>query len=369
VRVVIAGGGTGGHTSAGLAVAATLKGGGDDIHWIGSRDGIEARRAPEAGFPFHPISTGKLRRYWDRQNVTDLLVNVPAGFVQSWSLLRQLRPAVLFATGGFASVPPALAARSLGMPFVIHEQTAVLGLANRITGRFATKVALSFPDTHGGLRPERVVVTGNPVRPELMGGRREAALGAFGFDAVLPLVYVTGGAQGSHRINRVVGEALPRLLAMCQILHQCGDNAETGDHRWLLERARTLPPRIAARYVVKPYIGPELRDVYAAAALLVGRSGAGTVNECCNLGLPALFVPLPGAAGDEQTANARLVESAGGAVLLPQADLDAERLAEALTRLLADAAALRAMGARVRSLAAPDAAERLARLLREVAAA
>lgn len=369
MRVVIAGGGTGGHTSAGLAVAATLKGGGDDIHWIGSRDGIEARRAPEAGLPFHPISTGKLRRYWDRQNVTDLLVNVPAGFVQSWSLLRQLRPAVLFATGGFASVPPALAARSLGMPFVIHEQTAVLGLANRITGRFATKVALSFPDTHVGLRSERVVVTGNPVRPDLMGGRREAALGAFGFDAVLPLVYVTGGAQGSHRINRVVGEALPRLLAMCQILHQCGDNAETGDHRWLLERARTLPARIATRYVVKPYIGPELRDVYAAAALLVGRSGAGTVNECCNLGLPALFVPLPGAAGDEQTANARLVASAGGAVLLPQADLDAERLVEALTRLLANAAALRAMGARARALAAPDAAERLARLIREVAAA
>ncbi len=368
MRVVIAGGGTGGHTSAGLAVAATLKCSGDDVHWIGSREGIEARRAPEAGFPFHPISTGKLRRYWDRQNVTDLLVNVPAGFIQSWSLLRQLRPAVLFATGGFASVPPALAARALRLPYVIHEQTAVLGLANRITGRFATKIALSFPDTRGGLRSDRVVVTGNPVRPELLGGRREAALAGFGFDAALPLVYVTGGAQGSHRINRVVGEALPRLLATCQILHQCGDNAETGDHLWLQERACSLPPRIAARYVVKPYIGAELRDVYAAASLLVGRSGAGTVNECCNLGLPALFIPLPGAAGDEQTANARLVESAGGALLLPQADLGAERLVEALSRLLADPAVLEVMRARARALAAPDAAERLARLIREVAA-
>jgi UDP-N-acetylglucosamine--N-acetylmuramyl-(pentapeptide) pyrophosphoryl-undecaprenol N-acetylglucosamine transferase len=273
---------------------------------------------------------------------------------------------VLFATGGFASVPPALAARALGLPFVIHEQTAVLGLANRITGRFATKIALSFPDTR--LRSDRVVVTGNPVRPELLGGRREAALARFGFNATLPLVYVTGGAQGSHRINRVVGEALPRLLATCQILHQCGDNAETGDHLWLQERAHTLPPRIAARYMLKPYIGAELRDVYAAASLLVGRSGAGTVNECCNLGLPALFVPLPGAAGDEQTANARLVESAGGAVLLPQADLGAERLVEALTRLLVDPAALEAMRGRARALATPDAAERLARLIREVAA-
>jgi UDP-N-acetylglucosamine--N-acetylmuramyl-(pentapeptide) pyrophosphoryl-undecaprenol N-acetylglucosamine transferase len=367
VRVVIAGGGTGGHTSAGLAVAATLAKDGADIHWIGSREGIESRRAPEAGLPFHPISTGKLRRYWDRRNVTDLLVNVPAGFVQSWTILRKLKPAVLFATGGFASVPPALAARALGIPLVIHEQTAVLGLANRITGRFATRIAVSFPATSGGFPADRVVVTGNPVRPELMGGSREAALGGFGFDAALPLVYVTGGAQGSHRINRVVGEALPRLLEICQILHQCGDNAETGDHLWLLERARMLPPRIAARYVVRPYIGGELRDVYAAAALLVGRSGAGTVNECCNLGVPAVFVPLPGASGDEQAANARLVEAAGGAVVLPQADLTAGRLVDALTRLLADTAALQAMGARARTLAVPDAAQRLARLIREVA--
>ena len=120
---------------------------------------------------------------------------------------------------------------------------------------------------------------------------------------------------------------------------------------------------------MKPLRRPQLRDVYAAAALLVGRSGAATFNECCDLGLPAVFVPLPGAAGDEQTANARLVESAGGAVLLPQADLGAERLVEALTRLLADPAGLGAMGARARALAAPDAAERLARLIREVGAA
>ena len=365
--VVIAGGGTGGHTSAGLAVAATLARDGTELHWIGSHDGVESRRAPEAGLPFHPISTGKLRRYWDRRNLSDLLVHVPTGLIQSFGLLRQLRPAVLFATGGFASVPPALAARALGIPLVVHEQTAVLGLANRIAGRFATRIALSFPDSGRGLRPNRVVVTGNPIRPELLEGRREAALGAFGFDAAVPFVYVTGGALGSHRINRAVGEALPRLLALCQVLHQCGDNTETGDHAWLQERARTLSARLGARYAVKPYVGSELRDVYAAAALVVGRSGAGTVNECCRLGKPAVFVPLPGTSGDEQTANAKLVQAVGGAVVLPQTELTADRLVEVLTRLLADTAALSAMGARARSLAVPDAAERLARLIREVA--
>lgn len=368
MRVVIAGGGTGGHTSAGLAVAAVLCREGADVHWIGSHEGVEARRVPEAGLPFHPISTGKLRRYWDRRNASDLLVRVPAGLVQSWRLLRSLRPAVLFSLGGFVSVPPALAARALGIPIVIHEQTAVPGLANRITARFAARIAVSFARTGSGFPTDRVVLTGNPVREEILGGSREAALGHFGFDAVSPLVYVTGGAQGSHRINRVVGEALPRLLAICQILHQCGDNAETGDHSWLQDRARALPPALRPRYAVRTYVGAELRDVYAATTLLVGRSGAGTVIECCNLGVPAVFIPLPGASGDEQAANAGLVEAAGGAVVLPQGDLTVERLVDTLTRLLADRAALEAMGARARALAVPDAAQRLARLIREVAA-
>ncbi len=367
MRVVIAGGGTGGHTSAGLAVAEALAAGGAEVHWIGSHEGIEARRVPEAGVPFYSISTGKLRRYWDRKNVTDLLLRVPAGFVQSRSLLARLRPAVLFSAGGFVSVPPALAARALGIPVVVHEQTAVPGLANRITARFAARIAVSFPSAGGGFPADRVVVTGNPVRREVLGGSREGALAQFGFDAAVPLVYVTGGAQGSHRINRVVGKALPRLLAICQILHQCGDSAETGDHAWLQELSGALPPASRARYAVTPYVGAELRDVYAAAALLVGRSGAGTVTECCGLGVPAVFVPLPGARGDEQTANARLVEAAGGAVVLPQGELTPERLVDTLTHLLADRAGLLAMGARARALAVPDAAQRLARIIREVA--
>lgn len=368
MRVVIAGGGTGGHTSAGLAVAATLVKNGADVHWIGSHEGVEARRVPEAGLRFHPVAAGKLRRYWDRRNASDLFVRVPAGLVQSWRLLRSLRPAVLFSVGGFVSVPPALAARALGIPIVIHEQTAVPGLANRLTARFASRIAVSFAPTGHGFPAERVVLTGNPVREELLGGSREAALRRFGFDASPPLVYVTGGAQGSHRINRVVGEALPRLLAICQILHQCGDNAATRDHAWLEDRARALPTPVRPRYVVTPYLGAELRDVYAAATLLVGRSGAGTVMECCLLAVPALFIPLPGAAGDEQSANAGLAAAAGGAVALPEVDLTAQSLVDTVARLLEDRAALQAMGERARMLAVPDAANRLAGLIREVAA-
>ena len=368
MRLVIAGGGTGGHTSTGLAVAEALRAGGAvEIHWIGSRGGHEAARVPEAGLAFHPIATGKLRRYWDRRNVSDMLVNVPAGFIQSWRLLRRLRPALVFTTGGFVSVPPALAARALGIPLVIHEQTAVPGLANRLTGRWASRIAVSYPLRNGALPAARVVLTGNPVRPELLHGSREAAFARFGLDPALPLVYVTGGAQGSHRINRAVGEALPQLLGVCQILHQCGDNRETGDHAWLEDRARALPAGLERRFAVRPWIGAELRDVYAAVSLLVGRSGAGTVNECCHLGVPAVFIPLPGTSGDEQTANARLVAQAGGAVVLPQSELTPERLAGTIMGLLRDSATLASMSLRARSLAVSDAALRLARLIREIA--
>jgi UDP-N-acetylglucosamine--N-acetylmuramyl-(pentapeptide) pyrophosphoryl-undecaprenol N-acetylglucosamine transferase len=370
MRIVIAGGGTGGHTSAGLAVAAALgRRGGIDIHWIGSRAGVEARRAPEAGLTFHAIPTGKLRRYWDWQNVPDLGLRVPAGFAQSWRLLRRLAPRLVFATGGFVALPPALAARALRIPVVVHEQTAVPGLANRIAGRFARRVALTFPMSGSEFRADRVVLTGNPLRPELAGGSPDAGRRLFGFGDGPPLVYVTGGSQGSHRINRTVGVVLSSLLEQAHVVHQCGDHPTTGDRGWLETQGARLPEALRRRYALRPYVGPELRDIYAAADLVIGRSGAGTVNECCQLGRAALYIPLPGTSGDEQTANARLVEAVGGAALLPQVSLTPERLLEVVTRLLADRTALARMGEQARTLAVPDAAERLARVILESAAA
>lgn len=367
MRVVITGGGTGGHTSAGLAVAAALRQRGIECAWIGSKGGIEARRVPEASLPYHAIPTGKLRRYWDWQNLSDLLLRVPSGVVQARRLLKKLDPNLLFATGGFVALPAVLAARKLKIPIVVHEQTAVPGLANRVAARIAHKVAVAFPQSGTDFPPEKVVVTGNPLRPELQGGAREAGLARLGLDPALPVVYVTGGAQGSQRINRAVGHILKPLLEFCQVIHQSGDNAETGDRRWLEARAQGLPAELRPRYRLIPYVGAELRDVYAVASLVVGRAGAGTVNECCHLGLPALYVPLPGTRGDEQTANARVVQAAGGALVFPQVALTPEGLLESIRGLLADPARLKVMGERARSLAVPDAAERILRLILEAA--
>ena len=363
IDVVIAGGGTGGHTSPGLAVAALLRERSRTCAWIGSRSGIEAQRVPQSGIPYIAISTGKLRRYWAWQNVADLLVNVPAGTLSVLRILRTLRPRVVFGTGGFVALPVVFGAALLRVPVVLHEQTAVPGLANRIGARFARRIAVTFPDRAGRLPAARVVVTGNPLRPELRAGSKSSASARFQLEPVVPLVYVTGGAQGAHRINRVVGDALASLAEQAQLIHQCGENPATGDRQWLEDRRAALPPALARRYTVVPYIGAELAGIYAAAALVVARAGAGTVNECCQLGVPALYVPLPGTRGDEQTENARIVERVGGAVVLPQSMLTTERLVREIRALLADPAGLKQMGEHARTLAVPDAAERIVALL------
>ena len=363
IDVVIAGGGTGGHTSPGLAVAALLRERSRTCLWIGSRSGIEAQRVPQSGIPYVAISTGKLRRYWAWQNVADLLVNVPVGTLSVLRILRTLRPRVVFGTGGFVALPVVFGAALLRLPVVLHEQTAIPGLANRIGARFARRIAVTFPDRAGCLPAARVVVTGNPLRPELRAGSRSTAIARFQLDPAVPLVYVTGGAQGAHRINRVLGDAVASLAEHAQLIHQCGENPATGDRQWLEDRRAALPPALARRYTVVPYIGAELAGIYAAAALVVARAGAGTVNECCQLGVPALYVPLPGTRGDEQTENARIVERVGGAVVLPQSMLTTERLVREVRALLADPAGLKQMGEHARTLAVPDAAERIVALL------
>jgi UDP-N-acetylglucosamine--N-acetylmuramyl-(pentapeptide) pyrophosphoryl-undecaprenol N-acetylglucosamine transferase len=363
--VVFAGGGTGGHTNAGLALAKALTArlsGGVRVAWIGSQSGIEATWVPAAGIAYHAIPTGKLRRQLAWRNVTDLTLRVPAGFGRAYALLGRLRPTIVVATGGFVAVPTAVAAAVRRLPLLVHEQVVVPGLANRFIGRLADRVAVTFAASAGAFPRAKVVVTGNPIRPELLAGQRARGFERFGLDPAVPLLYVTGGALGAHRVNRIVGAALPALLAATQIVHQCGDNTY-GDLAWLRGEASRLPPSLAGRYRAVALVGEELSDLYAAASLVVGRAGAGTVTELAALGLPAILVPLPAARGDEQTANARVLADAGAAVLLPETALTPERLVLEVTELLADPGRRRAMTGHARALATPDAAERLVDLV------
>jgi UDP-N-acetylglucosamine--N-acetylmuramyl-(pentapeptide) pyrophosphoryl-undecaprenol N-acetylglucosamine transferase len=365
LAVVLTGGGTGGHTAAGLALAKALRtrlGDGVRLAWIGSQAGIEASWVPAAGIPYHAIPTGKLRRQLAWRNVTDLTLRVPAGFGRALALLGRLGPDVVVATGGFVAVPAAVAAAARRRPLLVHEQVVVPGLANRFIGRLADRVAVTFAASASAFPRGKVVVTGNPIRPEILAGRRERAFERFGLDPGAVLTYVTGGALGAHRVNRVVGAALAPLLALTQLVHQCGDNVQ-GDLAWLRGEAARLSPLLAARYRVVALVGDELGDLYAGTSLVVGRAGAGTVTELAALGIPAILVPLPGARGDEQTANARVLADAGAAVLLPESELTPERLVAEVRALLGEPRRLRTMSERARSLATSDAAERLVDLV------
>jgi UDP-N-acetylglucosamine--N-acetylmuramyl-(pentapeptide) pyrophosphoryl-undecaprenol N-acetylglucosamine transferase len=358
LRLAITGGGTGGHVLPALAVVDELhrRGALTDLIWIGSRDGVERQAAEDAAIRFVAIPTGKLRRYLSLRNLSDA-ARVPLGALAARRALASFRPDVVLSTGGFVSVPAVVAARGLA-PVLTHEQTAILGLANRINARFADVLAVSHVQTESLARRlhRRVVVTGNPIRVGLTAGDRLRGLQCLGFEDGIPVVYVTGGARGASPINQRIAALLPSLLDRAQIIHQTGPLTANN----LARLRETLPDPVRHRYKIVEFIGGELPDVYAAADLVVGRAGAGTIAELAYVGLPAILVPLPGARGDEQTRNARVLADAGAAVVIAQPEATPERLEREILALLDDSERREHMANAARTVARPDAAARLA---------
>jgi UDP-N-acetylglucosamine--N-acetylmuramyl-(pentapeptide) pyrophosphoryl-undecaprenol N-acetylglucosamine transferase len=362
LRIVIAGGGTGGHVQPAIAVADMLQQKADvELTWIGSSTGVESDSAAERSIPFRSIPTGKLRRYFSLQTFVDAF-RIPVGVFRARLHLRDIRPDVIFSTGGFVSVPTVIAGWLAGIPVITHEQTATVGLANKINARVADRVALAYEET-ARLIPfasERTVITGNPVRAELLNGEADRAREMLGIPADLPVLYVTGGSLGAQAVNATIRAVVPHLVESYCVIHQCGPAAMNGDYPRLLDVRSSLPEELRDRYVVRERIGPELADIYALADLVIGRSGGGTVAELAVLGKPAIFIPLPGTASDEQTRNAKVLAEAGGALVIPQIELTPERLRKQINDLLGDRDRLQQMSDSAKTVAQPDAASKLA---------
>ncbi|MFE3170083.1 glycosyltransferase [Amycolatopsis sp. NPDC059090] len=379
--MLVTGGGTGGHTYPALTAVRTAQArlesghGAVQVVWVGTSDGLEARVAGNEHIPFVPVVAGKVRRArnplkmvsW--ANIKDM-AKVPVGIVQSVRAVAAFKPDVVLATGGYVSVPVSLAAWVCRRPLVLHEQTVRLGLANRLLARIATVMAVSSASTLPllpGRARGRAVVTGNPVRPEVFGGCAQKAAPALGspkFDASLPTVYVTGGAQGAAQINGLVAEILPWLLERANVIHQCGPGAVDR----MRDAVGAVPDELAARYLPVGFVGRELPDVFALADVVVSRSGAGTIAELTALGLPSVLVPLASSAGGEQAHNARVLAGAGAAsALLDEASPAALR--DALEPLLANPTKRAAMAEKALEQGRPDAADRLVGILFDVAAA
>ena len=344
LRMIVTGGGTGGHTYPALTTVNALQtrlaetGTAPELLWVGVANGLEAKIAARNGIPFRAVTTGKLRRSVSPKDLARNFADafrIPLGILQAALTVARTRPAVVLSTGGFVSVPIGLAAALFRVPYLMHEQTLSLGLANRILARVATRILLSHEASLEHL-PERArrraVVTGNPVRPAVLQGDPAKGLAAYGLDPAVPLVLVTGGATGAQQINRMLSGALVDLLPHCQIVHQCGSHGITE----MQGVAAQLPAHLAHRYRVVEFIHEELPDLLAAAAVVVARSGAGTVAELTALGKACILVPYPHAAADEQRVTARHLAQQNAAVMLDGDEATPDHLRDTLRSLLAD---------------------------------
>lgn len=354
--VVIAAGGTGGHMFPALALARALQERGRAVALITDRRGA---RFVKAGLPLHLVAAGSPTGPLSIRLVG--LARLATGLVQSLLLFRRLRPTAAACFGGYASVPPALAAAAVGRPLLLHEQNAVLGRANRLVARFAARVALSFADTTHAERTAAATVTGNPVRPEF--GVKAAPYTAPQGDGPIHLL-VLGGSQGARVLSDVLPAAVARLpdglrrrLRICQ---QCRPED--------LERVRAAYAELVVACDLATFFA-DVPERMAAAHLIVSRAGASSVAEILTVARPALLIPYAHAADDHQRANAARLAAAGAAEMLVEGDLSAALLAERLAACLGDPSRLAGMAARARGLACPDAARRLADLVLELAPA
>jgi UDP-N-acetylglucosamine--N-acetylmuramyl-(pentapeptide) pyrophosphoryl-undecaprenol N-acetylglucosamine transferase len=356
MRVILAGGGTGGHVIPALAIAQELR---SRYHaqvlFVGAQRGIETRLVPAAGFELHLIQVGALNRV-DLATRLKTLLDLPRAFMESAKLIREFRPDVMIGVGGYASGPAMLTAAMMSVPTIAFEPNVVPGFANRMVAPMVSAAAVHFEATCHYFR--NCHVTGVPVRQEFF---HVPARPPVRSKDARPTLLVFGGSQGAHAINQAVLDALPKLMEAVPGIHVIH---QTGEKDYVPAQEVYLRTMISAE--VSPFID-DMPGAFARADLLVCRSGASTVAEITAAGKPAIFVPLPTAADDHQTQNAATLSDGGAARLLPQSELSSDRLVNEIAELLRDRPRLAAMSETARRFAHPDAAARIAALAARVA--
>jgi UDP-N-acetylglucosamine--N-acetylmuramyl-(pentapeptide) pyrophosphoryl-undecaprenol N-acetylglucosamine transferase len=322
VKVIIAGGGTGGHLYPGIAIAREiLRERGNEVLFVGTEQGIEVKVLPREGLPVRFITVGKLKGM-RLASIMKTLVTLPRSLCQSLRLLREVRPDVAIGVGGYSSGPVALAAWGLGIPLLIVEPNSYAGLANRKLGRLADRVILCFPGTGAQqfFPPAKTTRVGPLVRKGIDEGDRAKALADFGLEPGRFTVFVMGGSGGAHAINVAMSEAARQLkdVKQLQVLHQTGEKDAADVTKGYRDAGVTA--------VVLPYIH-DMAGAYAVADLVVSRSGATTVAELAVCGKRAVLIPFPFAADNHQEFNARTLAAGGRADVIVQKELTAEKLA------------------------------------------
>ena len=316
--IILTGGGTAGHVTPNLALVPSLQEEGYDIHYIGSYNGIERKLIENAGIPYDGISSGTLRRYFDRKNFSDPF-RVLKGYGEALRLIKKYKPDVVFSKGGFVAVPVVLAAKHYRVPTIIHESDMTPGLANKLCIPSAKKVCCNFPETLKYLPEEKAVLTGSPIRAELLKGDRLAGLQYTHLSATKPIILVIGGSLGSVKVNNAVRSILPRLLETYQVIHICGKGN-------LDEKLIGTPGYVQYEYVDSP-----LKHLFAAADIIVSRAGANSICEILALRKPNVLIPLSAAASrGDQILNANSFAKQGFSTVLEEESVTDNSLYEAI---------------------------------------
>ena len=320
-RIILTGGGTAGHVTPNIALLPRLKELQYDIHYIGSYNGIEKELIEQFAVPYHGISTGKLRRYFSVQNFTDPF-RVLKGMNEAKKLVKILKPDIIFSKGGFVSVPVVLAAKRRHVPAIIHESDMTPGLANKLTLPAATKVCCNFLETLEHLPEGKAVLTGSPIRQELLTGDKYKAREFLHFTSDKPVIMVVGGSLGAVAVNEAVRQILPELLKSFQVIHLCGRGKVDASLSGL------------EGYAQFEYIKEELRHLFALTDLVISRAGANAICELLALHKPNLLIPLSAnASRGDQILNARSFERQGFSVVLEEEELDHTILLNAIQAL------------------------------------
>lgn len=314
--IILTGGGTAGHVTPNLALIPSLKESGYNIHYIGSYNGIERKLIEGSGIPYDGISSGKLRRYFDLKNFTDPF-RVIKGYGEALKLIKKYKPDVLFSKGGFVAVPVVLAAKHYHIPTIIHESDMTPGLANKLCIPSARKVCCNFPETLKYLPKDKAVLTGSPIRAELLKGDRMAGLQYTNLSAAKPIILVIGGSLGSVKVNTAVRHILPRLLEKFQVIHICGKGN--------LDESLIGTPG----YVQYEYVDSPLKHLFAAADMIISRAGANSICEILALRKPNVLIPLSAAASrGDQILNANSFAKQGFSAVLEEEKLTDDTLYE-----------------------------------------
>jgi len=368
MKILFTGGGSGGHVLPIIAITREIRKFSIqkelEFFYAGPKDGFGSLLLSQEDIKIKNVTSGKIRRHVDKeglfQNFIDIAFKIPFGIMQSFFYIFFLAPDLIFSKGGFGSVPVVITGWLLGVPVFIHESDSIPGLANKFLARFSSKILTSFPRTTE-FDEEKMILIGNPIRREILGGSKEKAIEIFKLTEKKPVILVLGGSQGAERINNLFLEILPKIIQEFEIIHQCGEN---NFERVNNESKVMIKEFLHKYYHPFPFLKEEeLKNAYAACDIVISRAGAGSIFEIAAVGKPSILIPLPESAQNHQINNAYIYAKSGAAIVLESANFTPHFFFEQLKILFTNPEKLKEMGESTKKFAKPSAAKDVARYI------